>query len=126
MNTAELEDATLDCWVERAEALRLNPKASITDRVNCRKFCSDLDLAAPIISRERIIVEQTIDWFSGNRFRAYKIHGDEVLTSTDRRMWHCDTYLDAAMLCYVVSVFGEEAGVKLIWDDGTVRYDDIE
>ncbi|WP_165106220.1 hypothetical protein [Caballeronia sp. SBC2] len=31
MNTADLSDATLDCWVERAEALRLNPKASIED-----------------------------------------------------------------------------------------------
>jgi hypothetical protein len=30
------------------------------------------------------------------------------------------------MLCYVVSVFGEEAEFKLIWDDGTLRYDDIE
>jgi hypothetical protein len=72
MKTAELEDTTLDCWVEPAEALRRNPNASIADPVNCRKFCSDLELGAPIITRERIVVEQIRDLSRRNKFRAYE------------------------------------------------------
>jgi len=36
------------------------------------------------------------------------------------------TYLDAAMICYVTSVFGREAEFKMLWDDGTPRYEPFE
>ena len=56
MNTSALSDATLDCWVERAEILRLNPNASVAHPVHCQKFTLNPDIAAPIIKRERIVV----------------------------------------------------------------------
>jgi hypothetical protein len=125
MNTTDLSDATLDCWVERAELLRLNPGASMTDIarvIHCQKFTSNVELARPVIERERIQVEQIGDPFRGTIFVAYRL--DAVATSIldAGRMWPEGTELDAAMVCYAVSVFGDEVEGKMLWDDGTVRH----
>ena len=122
MNTVDLSDATLDCWVERAEALRLNPGASIEDVFHCQKFTSDPDLAVPIIKRERITIEQFDDPYRGSQSVAYKLRDGEVEAPAGSRIWLGDTDLDAAMLCYIVSVFGEEVKYKLLWENGTPRY----
>ncbi|CAN7615832.1 DUF2591 domain-containing protein [Caballeronia sp. LjRoot34] len=125
MNTTDLPAATLDCWVERAELLRLNPTASANDLArltHCQKFTADVDLARPIIERENIKVEQAGDPFRETIFIAYR--PDAVVTSflDAGRVWPEATELDAAMLCYVASVFGGEVEGKLLWDDGTVRH----
>ena len=122
MNTADLSDATLDCWVERAEALRLNPEASIVDVVHCQRFTSDPDLAGPIIKREHIVIEQFDDPFRGSQSVAYKLRDGEVEAPAGSRIWIGDTDLDAGMLCYVVSMFGENVEFKLLWENGTPRY----
>jgi hypothetical protein len=125
MDTTGLSDATLDCWVERAELLRLNPNASVADIASvshCQKFTADVNLARPIIERERIKVEQVGDPFRGTIFLAYR--PDAITTSIldAGRMWPEGAELDAAMVCYVVAVFGDEVEGKMLWDDGTVRH----
>lgn len=125
MNTTDLPAATLDCWVERAELLRLNPGASTNDvanRIHCQKFTTDVDLARPIIEREKIKVDQAGDPFRGAIFLAYRPAAQAVSILDAGRVWPEDTELDAAMLCYVVSVFGDDVEGKLLWDDGTVRH----
>jgi hypothetical protein len=125
MDTRDLSDATLDCWVERAELLRLKPGASVIDIASvphCQKFTTDVNLARPIIEREKIKVEQLGDPFRETIFLAHR--PDSVATSflDAGRMWPEATELDAAMVCYVVSVFGDEVEGKMLWDDGTVRH----
>jgi hypothetical protein len=129
MKTTELSDATLDCWVERAEFLRLNPNASIADLdsvSHVQRFTTDPELARPIIECERIVVEQIDDPYRGTLFLAYRPGAARVSPFVDDRMSHGDTYLDAAMNCYVASVFGREAEFKMLWDDGTPRYEPYE
>jgi Protein of unknown function (DUF2591) len=126
MNTSALSDATLDCWVERAEILRLNPNASVAHPVHCQKFTLNPDIAAPIIKRERIVVEQFDDPYRGSQSVAYKLRDDEVEAPAGSRIWLGDTDLDAAMLCYIVSVFGEEVKFKLLWENGEPRYQPYE
>jgi len=125
MDTTNLPAATLDCWVERAELLRLNPGASAADLSNvrhCQKFTADVSLARPIMERERIKVEQIGDPLRGTIFLAYCV--DDIATSIldARRMWPEGTELDAAMVGYVLSVFGDEVEGKMLWDDGTARH----
>jgi hypothetical protein len=126
MNTAELSDATLDCWVERAEMLRLNPDASVADVVHCQRFTTDPDLAELIIKRELIVVEELDDPYRGSKFLAYRPLANPGSPLVDDRKWHGDTALDAAMLCYIVSVFGEEVELKLLWENGEPRYQPYE
>jgi hypothetical protein len=129
MKTTELADATLDCWVERAEMLRLNPGASLADldgASHCQQFTKDPGLARPIIEREQIVVEQIDDPYRGTLFLAYRPGAPRVSPFVDDRMSHGDTYLDAALICYVASVFGREAEFKMLWDDGTPRYEPYE
>jgi hypothetical protein len=122
MKTTELSDATLDCWVERAELLHLNPSASVADVVHWQRFTADPDLAGPIIERELIVVEEFDDPYRGTKFLAYRPFANPGSPLVDDRRWHGDTALDAAMLCYIVSVFGEEVEFKLVWEDGEPRY----
>jgi DNA-binding ferritin-like protein len=125
MDTTDLSDATLDCWVERAELLRLNPNSSVADVAgvsHCQKFTADVNLARPIIEREKIKVEQVGDPFRGTIFLAYRPDAATTSILDAGRMWPEDTELDAAMVCYVVAVFGDEVEGKMLWDDGTVRH----
>jgi hypothetical protein len=126
MKTTELSDTTLDCWVERAEVLRLNPNASVADVAHCQKFTSDPDLAAPVIKRERIVIEQFDDPYRGSQSVAYKLRDGEVEAPVGSRIWIGDTDLDAAMLCHIVCVFGEEVEFKLLWENGQPRYQPYE
>ena len=124
MDTTDLSNATLDCWVERAELLRLNPDATVADVADVshgQKFTADAGLARPIIEREKIKVEQIGDPFRGTIFLAYRPDAIANSILDAGRMWPEDTELDAAMLCYVVSVFGDEVEGKMLWDDGTLR-----
>jgi hypothetical protein len=112
MKTTELSDATLDCWVERAKFLRLNQNASKADLdsvSHVHRFSTDPELARPIIECEGIVVEQIDDPDCGTLFLAPR-----VSPFVDDRMSHGDTYLDAAMICYVTSVFGREAEFKML------------
>lgn len=125
VNAKDLSDATLDCWVERAELLRLNPGASVADFASvshCQKFTADVNLARPIIEREKIKVEQIGDPFRGTIFLAYRPDATTASILDAGRMWPEGTELDAAMAFYVVTVFGDEVEDKMLWDDGTVRY----
>jgi Protein of unknown function (DUF2591) len=117
MKTTELSDATLDCWVERAKFLRLNQNASKADLdsvSHVHRFSTDPELARPIIECEGIVVEQIDDPDCGTLFLAYRPGAPQVSPFVDDRMSHGDTYLDAAMICYVTSVFGREAEFKML------------
>jgi hypothetical protein len=116
MDIAELEDASLDCWVERAELLRLNPDPPISGQIHSRKFTSDPDLALPIIDRERIIIEQINDPDRGMLSFAYKLLAGQNEAPVESRIWPGYTDFEAAMLCYVVSVFGEAVEFKVLYD----------
>lgn len=124
MTTTDLPSATLDCWVERAELIRLNPAASITEVTSIShwpRYTLNPELAQPMIGREHIAIERIEHPLRGELFLAYR--PDAPLDSPlDDGMSLGDTYLDAAMLCYVASVFGGEVEGKLLWDDGTVRH----
>jgi hypothetical protein len=129
MKTTELSDATLDCWVERAELLRLNAHASVADLdgvSHFQKFTGDAELARPIIERERIVVEQIDDPYRETLFLAYRPGAPRVSPFVDDRISHGDTYLDAAMIFCVTSVFGRDAEVKILLEDGEPRYQSFE
>jgi hypothetical protein len=68
------------------------------------------------------VVHDVDDPYRGVQFLAYKPYAGPASFFVDGRMWHGDTYLDAAMLCYVVSVFGEEAEFMMLWKNGEPRY----
>ena len=64
MDPTDLPDATLDCWVERAELLRLNPRASAADIASIShwpRYTLDPELAEPIIERAQIVVDEIDD-----------------------------------------------------------------
>jgi hypothetical protein len=129
MKTTDLSDATLDCWVERAELMRLNPNASIADLdgvSHVQRFTADPELARQIIEREHIVVERIDDPYRATLFFAYRPGAPRVSPFVDDRMSHGDTYLEAALICYVTSVFGREAEFKMLWGDGTARYEPYE
>ena len=73
-----------------------------------------------------IVVEQFDDPYRGSQSVAYKLRDDEVEAPAGSRIWLGDTDLDAAMLCYIVSVFGEEVKFKLLWENGEPRYQPYE
>ena len=129
MDSTDLPDATLDCWVERAELLRLNPRASAADIASIShwpRYTLDPELAEPIIERAQIVVDEIDDPGRGIVFFARRPHAEPVSIFVDHREFHGDTYLDAAMICYIASVFGPEVEYQLLWDDGTSRYEPYE
>lgn len=129
MDATDLPDATLDCWVERAELLRLNRRASAADIAGIShwpRYTLNPELAEPIIEREQIVIDEIDDRGRGIVFFARRPHAEPVSIFVDRREFHGDTYLDAAMICYIASVFGPEVEHQLLWDDGTSRYEPYE
>jgi hypothetical protein len=127
MDTTDLPATTLDCWVERAELLRINPQASAADLASIShwpKYTLNHELARPIIEREGIDVEQIDDPYRGMVFLA-RIP-DLLRSELDDGISFDDTYLDAVMLCYVESLFGVGIEDRLLWENGEPRYQPFE
>lgn len=129
MDATELPAATLDCWVERAELLRRNPKSSVAEVISISqwpRYTLNHELAEPIIEREQILVDEIDDPYRGKVFFARQPYADSASILIDGRLTHGDTYVDAAMICYIASVFGPEVEYQLLWDDGTSRFEPYE
>ncbi len=97
MYVGNLEGALLDRWVARAERL-LKGDRDIGLPVAALPYSSSMALASPIMEREGIRIGETEDENDYPKPIA--------LIPPHGQMWVGDTEAQAAMLCYVASVFG--------------------